>query len=268
MKKLCVLLLSLYVTAVSAQTPVFKLDWLTDGITAGTGTALTLTGFFLRPAPEPFDGRTLSMSDVNAFDRLAVRPYSRPLDITGDVFQFASLLLPAVLFAAPSSEWLTVGVMYAEAVLFSFGLKNTLKAAVSRPRPFMYYDNPPHSYIKDGDYLNSFPSGHTTMAFTGAMYASYVFSSYFPDSPFKIPVIAGSFTLATATAVLRILSGNHFITDVLAGAFIGCASGFFVPWVHTLNAKTKRSAENGHGTAANAVELAVLPAGCMIKIRI
>lgn len=31
--------------------------------------------------------------------------------------------------------------------------------------------------------------------------------------------------------------GNHFLTDVLAGAALGSAVGFLVPWLHTFNAK-------------------------------
>ena len=48
----------------------------------------------------------------------------------------------------------------------------------------------------------------------------------------KIPVVAGSFTLATLTAVLRVLGGNHFATDVITGAVVGTSVGFLVPFLH------------------------------------
>ena len=95
----------------------------------------------------------------------------------------------------------------------------------------------PEDDREDGDFANSFSSGHATMAFAGATFASYTFSKYFPDSSLKIPVIAGSYSIAVLTAALRMKSGNHFLTDVLTGAVIGSATGFLVPWMHTFNTK-------------------------------
>ena len=46
--------------------------------------------------------------------------------------------------------------------------------------------------------------------------------------------MAASYSLATATALLRIMSGNHFMTDVLSGALLGTIWGIGVPMVHTL----------------------------------
>ena len=85
--------------------------------------------------------------------------------------------------------------------------------------------------------FQSFPSGHTTLAFTGAAYTSYVFSKYNPSSSWKWPVIISSYALASAVGISRVASGNHFITDVLCGAAIGTCCGFVVPFLHTLNAK-------------------------------
>ena len=92
------------------------------------------------------------------------------------------------------------------------------------------------------------------MAFNGAVFLSYTFSKYFPESKWKIPMIAGSLTMALATGVQRILSGNHFITDVLAGAAIGSFTGFLVPFLHTLP-KSKN------------LDVAVAPSGVLFKYR-
>ena len=67
-------------------------------------------------------------------------------------------------------------------------------------------------------------------------------------------MIAGSLSLAVATGVQRILSGNHFITDVLAGAAIGSLTGFVVPFLHTLP-KSKN------------LEVAVVPTGFYVQYR-
>ena len=72
------------------------------------------------------------------------------------------------------------------------------------------------------------------MAFASAGFVSYVFSRYYPESKLKVPVIVTAYTAATTTAVLRILSGNHFMTDVLTGALLGTLWGVGVPMLHTL----------------------------------
>lgn len=235
---------------------VFTLDPVYDGIIGGGGLALTGGLFiydFFAPVPE-FDGVVLNKDEVNTFDRWAMQPYSKSLHMTGTVTEMLSMAAPLALFVTDKSEWGIWAVMYAESVLWANGLKEALKFSVSRARPYMYFDGAPEDKIKDGDYLKSFPSGHTTMAFNGAVFASYTFSKYFPESKWKIPVIAGSLTLATATAVQRVLSGNHFVTDVLAGAAIGSFTGFIVPFLHTL---PKR--EN--------LEVAVAPTGLYLQYR-
>jgi membrane-associated phospholipid phosphatase len=61
----------------------------------------------------------------------------------------------------------------------------------------------------------SFPSGHTSNAFTGAavLYHEYIDSS---------PLLAYSgFLMSTTTGVLRITNNRHWVPDVLVGAGIG-----------------------------------------------
>uniref|UniRef100_UPI00388FF0BB phosphatase PAP2 family protein n=1 Tax=Treponema sp. TaxID=166 RepID=UPI00388FF0BB len=130
-------------------------------------------------------------------------------------------------------------LMYAETLLIANGMKELIKLGVNRTRPYMYYnaDTFPQEDVESGDWANSFPSGHSTMAFAGAGFTAYTFCKYFPDSNLKIPVIAGSYSLAVTVAALRLSSGNHFMTDVLTGAAIGSAVGFLVPWLHTFNTK-------------------------------
>jgi undecaprenyl-diphosphatase len=79
----------------------------------------------------------------------------------------------------------------------------------------------------------SFFSGHTSLAFSMATAYSYLFARRHPDSPLVVPVWLGAHLLAGTTAVLRVEAGQHFWTDVLAGAAVGSAIGYLVPWLHT-----------------------------------
>ena len=176
----------------------------------------------------------LSQTEVNGFDRLFMQNYSGNMDKAATVLEIASLLTPAVLLAESSDEYVTIGVMYLETALLAWGTRTLLKTISERPRPYMYYADYPRDSVDSGDWNKSFPSGHAVMSFAGASFASYVFCKYNPDSKWRIPVIAASYTLASATAALRVASGNHFMTDVLAGAVIGTAIGIGVPALHTL----------------------------------
>ena len=77
-----------------------------------------------------------------------MQPYSKTFDDIGTITQFASLLTPAVLMAAPMEEWCTIGVMYAESVFLSYGLKELAKNLVNRPRPYMYFEGAPEKDIE------------------------------------------------------------------------------------------------------------------------
>ncbi|MBR4448704.1 MAG: phosphatase PAP2 family protein [Treponema sp.] len=223
---------------------VFALDGLKDGLIFGSGVLLSggdlLLDNVLEFNRQKYDSsKVYDKDDVNALDRIFMNSYSKKLDRAGDISLVAAMAAPAVLLATDKSEWLTVGVMYAETLLIANGIKELTKLCVTRARPYMYYDPStyPEDDLEDGDFANSFPSGHSTMAFAGATFASYTFSKYFPDSPYRYAVTGGSYALALATAALRIKSGNHFMTDVLTGAVIGSATGFLVPWLHTFNTK-------------------------------
>lgn len=232
---------------------VFAFDPLTDGILLGTGVLLTGSEIILDDMLElnrkKYDGSVYDKSDVNTFDRKLMQPYSKVHDGAADFLLIASLTTPVILFSTDKEEWFTNGVMYLETLLIANGLKELAKLAVNRKRPYMYSDRDlPQDEIDNGDWAKSMPSGHTTFAFASAAFLTYTFCRYFPDSPWRIPVSIGSYALASGIAVLRISSGKHFLSDVLAGAAIGSAVGFLVPFLHTFKTKNDMSvAVTGNG---------------------
>lgn len=100
------------------------------------------------------------------------------------------------------SGWGRMLVSDAFSVALMAGLVNGLKYTVQRPRP-------------GNGSLNSFPSGHTATAF---MVATMLHKEYGWRSPW---FSFGAYTVATATALGRILNDRHWATDILAGAAIG-----------------------------------------------
>jgi membrane-associated phospholipid phosphatase len=70
----------------------------------------------------------------------------------------------------------------------------------------------------DGSGDNSFPSGHTTVAFAGA---HLLFKEYRHQSPW---IGVGGYAAATTTGVLRVINRKHWVSDVVTGASIGILS--------------------------------------------
>ncbi len=185
--------------------------------------------------------RTYDLSAQNPLDRWAARPYSKSFDTCGDVAMgMSGFVFPASVFIAEGvtgnmsvKEEFSLALMYAETVCLGNAVKEVIKMSVQRPRPYMYFDNPDAASLENHDFEFSFLSGHTLNAFMGAGFLSYNFCKYYSDSSYKIPVVLTSYGLACATGTFRMLSGNHFPTDVLAGAALGTVIGIGVPVVHS-----------------------------------
>jgi membrane-associated phospholipid phosphatase len=197
---------------------------------------------------------------VNPFDRMAMFPYNHTLSIASDVTQYISLLAPAAFaLVAPTQEWFEISALYATSALLSFGTRTVMKMGIERYRPYTYDDYP---YYDDAaleeEKLESFPSGHSIMAFTGAAFTQALFLLRYPDNPYRKITTAAAWSFAAATAILRVTSGHHFVTDVLAGAAIGSFFGFAVPY---LAWKLLPSWQGEH------ISVAVGPTAAMVQIQ-
>lgn len=216
---------------------VFKLDLQKDALILGSALTLIATDIILSNIDNNvvhIDSK-LNIDEVNKIDKILMRPYSKKFDLLGTGFELATAITPLVFLSVPTTEWTTIAGMYAETMLFAYGFKELAKAVFDRPRPYMYFDDFPIEEVQKGDWNSSFFSGHTTLAFAAATFTTYVFCKYKPESKWKIPVIATSYTLAAATAAMRLLSGNHFLTDVAIGAVVGSITGLLIPFWHYVN---------------------------------
>ncbi len=202
-----------------------------DGLLGGTGVASAAASEILFQVRQPRLGPP-DLSQVNAFDSLAVLPYSAVLDSAADVTQYTTIALPLLLgFFLPLDQAAVAGVVYAEALAWAYFLKDIGKVLFPRYRPFVYAGGPASpSALAEQD--ASFPSGHATMSFAAAAFGTAAFAAYFPSSPWLIPFASLEFGLAALTACLRVAAGMHFVSDVAVGAVLGTASGLLIPLVH------------------------------------
>ena len=115
----------------------------------------------------------------------------------------------------------------AKALIVSSVSANIVKQLTHRHRP--YQDDIPDHANWDGPFsdfeFTSFPSGHSTAAFSMAT----VFAMEY-NSTLWVPVLA--YTLAAGTAVSRLYDNKHWVSDVVIGSALGFVTGRFM-WKQT-----------------------------------
>jgi undecaprenyl-diphosphatase len=126
---------------------------------------------------------------------------------------FILLILLSILFLLLRLRFLVLWV----ATFLSFLFGTSLKLITMRPRPFEYLGVSSLVPVQ----LSSFPSGHTLAFFT------------------LLPILNASFprwkilfwSLAVLVGFSRIVLGVHYLSDVVAGAFLGYIIGNLALWM-------------------------------------
>ena len=156
--------------------------------------------------------------------------YNENLSKASDITLALTLATPGVLgLIAPPSDYVAIGSSYAATMTGAYGMRTILKQVIHKPRPYVgQIDNRPADTSED---YESFPSGHTIMAFSSAAYTQAMQLLFYPDSTTMKVVSATTWILAATTATLRVVSGNHYLEDVLAGVAMGSAIGFLGPCI-------------------------------------
>lgn len=226
-----------------AQSP-YEFSWGKDGAIFGTA---AISGIAAGIIISQVDALTeaqinaLDRNDVNAFDRSATFNFSETADAISDVTAIACLGISAALLTSKNvrNDFHTFAIMYSQMLIFASALPSISKGLTKRARPFVYNEDAPFAKKLNKSSRLAFFSGHTTNAFAGAIFFATTFSDYFPKSKFKPYIWGGSIVLASVVAVTRVEAGRHYRTDVIAGAIVGSAIGYFVPRLH------RRSKFNG-----------------------
>lgn len=89
-----------------------------------------------------------------------------------------------------------------------------------------------HNLRPDGSSYDSWPSGHTALAFAGA---EFLYQEYKDRS---IWYGISGYAVATTVGVLRVYNNRHWVTDVAAGAGIGILSTKLAYWIFPAVSRT------------------------------
>lgn len=195
-------------------------DWLEVG-----GFAALTTGAILY-ADKPVNKFTVEQVRTNK-SVVSASTYVTNFGGLYEVYTLAALGTYGLVFKKDKEK--TTTLLATQAYITGAAVETVLKFLTSRQRP-SYYDpvtgqnsrvfhGPFYHFLKkDNSAFESFPSGHTTVAFAAAT----VFAMEYKDIWF-VPVIA--YSAATSIGISRIVQNRHWISDVLVGSALGFLTG-------------------------------------------
>ncbi len=176
----------------------------------------------------------LNINNIPRFDRSAVNKWSPTLSGISDAGLLICMASPVLLMSNSymREDIAVFGIMFAENIFTTLAFTAFVKSSLKRIRSYVYNPDVEMEKKLKIDAKRSFFSGHTSLAFSSAVFTSTVFSRYNQQSPMR-SWIWGS-TLATAATVgfLRYASGKHFPSDIITGAIVGSALGYIIPLLH------------------------------------
>jgi membrane-associated phospholipid phosphatase len=215
-------------------------------VLTGLAAGMLVTGHLLSVDTRPVPVQGLDPAEIGwSRDRNTVGNRSVSAGTASDWTRNSALAFPAIVVwvtGRPGNRlggFKTRATEYFETLLVSQGPTVLGKSIWSRPRPYAYLPEAqrPDNALYDvttSHAFSSMPSGHSSSAWTGASLAMTEELLSRPDASWVERVGVGFVGggLAGATAALRVEAGQHFPSDVLAGAGVGIATGIAVPLLH------------------------------------
>lgn len=215
----------------------YTLEIKNEIIISASGLGLQTAGYLLN---KNRDATTFSFANVNHnniqfFDRWSLNYHSETAATLSDITELGGIAMPLSLGLLNGIKSPRKGIilftMYAETMLITTGMINTVKGAVCRYRPYVYSGYFPANK-NDAYATKSFYSGHTSATAASSFFAAKVFSDLYPNSKLKPYVWAMAAAVPAATGSFRIKAGRHFLSDVMSGYITGAACGLLVPRLH------------------------------------
>ncbi len=213
-----------------APAPAYRVTW-GDAASVGTAGVLYVLPAALglphgAPSCAPCDRGTLP-----GVDRWALHPVSATGDAASDVVLagVAGFTAFAGLHGLPAQQWHGNFAVFANTASWTAASTEWLKVLVRRKRPVLYTTQAATA-VADPESQQSFPSMHVSLAFAAA--TSYLVLARRQHLPHRRRNTLLLFAGAVGVSVLRVAAGQHFPSDVVAGAALGSGIGWLVPTIH------------------------------------
>jgi len=174
-----------------------------------------------------FSNKLFGQSQIQQFDdriMLDIQNTRTPQQTSAFLFltntyKYGDIGIPVALFiggAIDNNKGMRENAVYiGSSTALSYGLMLLIKAIVKRPRPFIQNLNLTPVYRAGS---TSFPSGHAASTFATATALARAYPKWW--------VIGPAFLWAGSVSYSRMYLGEHYPTDVTAGALLGVGSAF------------------------------------------
>jgi membrane-associated phospholipid phosphatase len=205
--------------------------------------SLVLQVTYTAPATANWTGGVLFDDWVRRVLRLSSPSARAAASTTSDVLLFTLITVPfidawlgaGVGHGRPDIAW-KLTIIDAEALLATSFISLGAQHLVARARPFttLCVHQPNAGECTDGSsQYTSFPSGHTSIAFTVALLECVNHAHLDTDrSGWNGAACPVTLIAAGVTGLLRIASDRHYASDVIVGGLLGAGIGYLVPTLH------------------------------------
>ena len=226
--------------------PEWRRASATDLIVTATAGGVILASQIVKPLPPVIQGPILFDDAVRNTLRL------RSVDARGwagdvsDVLLSLSITGPFLIDSLTTAWWYRgskdvaqqMAVIDMETLAITAAVQGVTSDLIGRARPYTRICGTPElpsnslecqTFSQD----RSFFSGHTALSFASASLVCqhHLEMHLFENGAADAMSCIGSMLTAGTTGTFRILSDNHYATDVLTGAVVGTTLGFALPWV-------------------------------------
>jgi len=234
---------------------LYKVSKKQFGTIIGSSFVMGGTGYLFENNRAPISAQNfkgLDPQSIPRFDRSTIGNYSEKASKQSDYFKHGIWAAPLTLFSSREGRKnaLEIGAMYSEVISLNRGLTAMTKGIAGRYRPYTYNSNFDLDKQPIETTRRSFFSGHVSHVASLSFFTATVFDDLYPDSDYKYLVWAGAVSAPAITAYLRVVSGNHFPTDVIVGYSVGALVGVLIPRLHKMSTTSNleiKGAQNGLG---------------------
>jgi membrane-associated phospholipid phosphatase len=220
-------------SAAAQNAPAYELKLEVDLPVLAIAATVAIGWVFARESTPPACGPECARNRLWFIDKPVTGMWSPTWSLISDVTVASTFVGAALVLALsePLGNAANDAIVVAEAAVSSIALAIMSNTSVRRPRPFAYGTDAPLEERLRGNAALSFFSGHTAGSFATTWATFHTLRRIGRHTAAWITLIGG-LCLASFVGIGRVLAGQHFPTDVLAGAVVGTGVGFLVPALH------------------------------------
>ncbi|MBN1949068.1 MAG: phosphatase PAP2 family protein [Candidatus Cloacimonetes bacterium] len=182
----------------------------------------------LLPEPSPSEIMALDSRNIPWFDRWISYRRNKSWKNVSDYCYY--LTFGAGLYCSYEEDYFWDNLLVLSQILVAqSAVGKWIKTGSGRYRPYVY-DDPAEGYSQNG--RHSFYSLHSSGSFAIATFAYYCYSK---NNGSNLPLALVLFGGALSTSITRIVSAQHFPSDILAGAVMGSGISWLICLSHRQN---------------------------------